>query len=101
MFLALLKFACWEAALFSAAIALVGGLGRSAEERCLLILGVEVTLESSLAGLFSFTHTNSPAAYWIAAAVLAMRLRCRERGAFCHAPSAACTWCVRAGLWRW
>ncbi len=72
MFLALLEFTCWEAALFAAAIALVGGLGRSAEERCLLILAAELTLESSLAGLFSFTHTNSPAAYWIAAAILAI-----------------------------
>jgi hypothetical protein len=69
---ALLAFSCWEAVLFAAAIALVGTLGRSAEERCLLILGVEVTLESSLAGLFSFTRTNSPAAYWIAALLIAI-----------------------------
>ncbi len=55
---ALLAFACWEAVLFAAAIALVGTLGRSAEERCLLILGVEITLESSLAGLFSCSRAR-------------------------------------------
>lgn len=66
--LALLLFACWEAAMFAAAVAIVGRLGRSAEERCLLVLAVEVTLESSCAALFSFTGTNSRAAYWIAAA---------------------------------
>ena len=71
MLLALLQFTCWEAALFAAAIALAGELGRSAEERCLLILAIEVTLESSLAALFSFTGTNSAPAYWIAALVCA------------------------------
>ena len=69
MLFALLEFTCWEAALFAAAIALAGEVGRSAEERCLLILAIEVALESSLAALFSFTGTNSPAAYWIAGAV--------------------------------
>jgi hypothetical protein len=68
---ALLQFTFWEAALFLAAIAIAGELGRSAEERCLLILAIEVTLESSVAALFSFTGTNSPAAYWMAAAVCA------------------------------
>src|SRR5579883_2926158 len=71
MLAALLAFSCWQAVLFASAIALVGTLGRSAEERCLLILGVEITLESSVAGLFSFTRANSPAAYWIAAFLLA------------------------------
>lgn len=72
MLIALLRFACLEAALFAAAIALVGRLGKNAEERLLLILAVEVTLESSLAGLFSFTRTNSAAGYWIAAAACAI-----------------------------
>jgi hypothetical protein len=69
MFFALFEFTCWEAALFAAAIALVGRLGRSAEERCLLILGAELTLESSLAGLFSFARINSAGLYWLSAAL--------------------------------
>src|SRR5579863_6186506 len=71
MFLALLQFTCWEAALFAVSVVMVGSLGRSAEERCLLVLGVELTLESSFAALFSFSGTNSRASYWIAAALCA------------------------------
>src|SRR5581483_10587132 len=71
MALAVLEFLCWEAALFSAAVALARRLGRSAVERCLLALAIEVALESSIAGLFSFTGMNSRGAYWIAAAVCA------------------------------
>lgn len=69
MLIALLQFACLEAALFAAAIALTGRLGKNAEERCLLVLALEITLESSLAGLFSFTRTNSETGYWIAVCV--------------------------------
>ena len=63
-------FICWEALLFAAAIALAGRWGRSAEERLLLIVSLELTLESSLAALFSFSRHNSRAGYWIAAALI-------------------------------
>ncbi len=68
---ALLEFTCWEAALFAAAIVLAGKTGRRGAERWLLVLAIELTLESSLAALFSFTGINSRAAYWGAAAVCA------------------------------
>ncbi len=80
MLLALLEFVCFEAALFAAAAVLVGRMGRSGEERWLLILGVEVMLEASLAGLFSFTGTNSRASYWFAAILCASAaIMCRRR----------------------
>ncbi|HWC98517.1 MAG TPA: hypothetical protein VG456_17275 [Candidatus Sulfopaludibacter sp.] len=68
MALALLQFVCFQAALFAAATALVGRRPAA----LLLVLAVELTLESSLAALFSFTHANSPVAYWIAALVCAV-----------------------------
>ena len=70
---ATLRFALWEAALFAFAIRLARLLGWRVldVEGWLAALAIEVTLESSLAGLFSFTHTNSEAGYWIAAAVCA------------------------------
>jgi hypothetical protein len=71
---ATLRFACWQAALLPVSIALTGEFGvdrfRRAEEQLLAVLAVDVTLEASLAGLFSFLGINSQPAYWIAAAVL-------------------------------
>jgi hypothetical protein len=71
--LAILRFACWETALFAASIVVARALGwrgaRRVEEKILAVLGIEIVLESSFAALFSFTRTNSPSAYWIAAAL--------------------------------
>jgi hypothetical protein len=71
--LAVLRFACWETALFAASIVLARALGwggaRRVEEKILAVLGIEIVLESSFGALFSFTRTNSPAVYWIAAAL--------------------------------
>ncbi|MBZ5725057.1 MAG: hypothetical protein LAP87_08675 [Acidobacteriia bacterium] len=73
---ATLRFVCWEAALLAAAIWLAGAVGRKrarrAEEECLVVLGIQVALESSLAALFSFTGANWVGAYWGAAAVCAL-----------------------------
>ncbi len=72
--LAALRFAVWELALFAAAMRLARLLGwregQRPEERWLAILAIQLTLESSFAALFSFTGTNSPAAYWLVAAAL-------------------------------
>jgi hypothetical protein len=77
--LALARFAVWETALFAAAIRIAEWLGWRAdrrEERWLAVLAIEVTLEASLAGLFSFTRWNSPAVYWMSAALcLAISIR--------------------------
>ena len=62
---ALPLFILWEACLFAAALALAGRWGWVA------VLAAEVTIESSLAALFSFTHFNSPWSYWAAAALCA------------------------------
>ncbi len=71
--LAILRFACWETALFAASIAIARALGcrgaRRVEEKILAVLAIQIVLESSFAALFSFAGINSPAAYWIAAAV--------------------------------
>jgi hypothetical protein len=81
------RFAGWEAALFAASVSIARrlgfGRGRRPEEWLLAIVAVEVTLEASLAGLFSFLRINSGAAYWIAAlAALALGYRAlRQLGA--------------------
>jgi hypothetical protein len=64
-------FVCWEAALFAAAFAAARGLGFRDEEQWLAALAIEITLESSFAGAFSFARINSPALYWIAAGACA------------------------------
>jgi hypothetical protein len=72
IFSSILRFACWEAALFAASIRLARAASRRsrrAEEQWLLVLAIQVTLESSFAALVSFTRANSAAAYWIAAGV--------------------------------
>ena len=62
--LALARFVIWETALFAAAIRIAEWLGWRTgvrrEERWLAVLAIEVTLEASLAGLFSFARWNSP-----------------------------------------
>lgn len=73
--LAILRFACWEAVLFAASVLIAGLIGwrnnRPPAERCLAVLAIEVTLESSCAAIFSFAGLNSPPAYWIAACLVA------------------------------
>ncbi|HLK68470.1 MAG TPA: hypothetical protein VKU19_33790 [Bryobacteraceae bacterium] len=71
MLLAVARFACWEAALFWAALKLAGKWSTpiSAPQYWLTALAIQVTLESSIAAAFSYAHWNSQAAYWIAAAV--------------------------------
>ena len=75
IFLAVVRFACWETALFAAAMRLARLIGwredQPTEERWLAVLAIQVTLESSFAALFSFTRMNSATAYWITAAVCA------------------------------
>ena len=70
---AAVRFACWQAALFIASVPLARLCGfppfRRAEEHLLALLAIELTLEASLAGIFSFLGLNSPPAYWIAAAL--------------------------------
>jgi hypothetical protein len=72
--LAILRFAGWQAALFAASIPLARGLGfgrfRRSEEQFLAVLAIEVTLEASFAGLFSFLGITSRLAYWAAAVCL-------------------------------
>src|SRR5271157_691267 len=70
--IAILRFVCWETALFAASIAIARSLGcrgaRRVEEKILAVLAIQIVLESSFAALFSFTRTNSPSVYWMAAA---------------------------------
>src|SRR5579871_189892 len=69
---AVLRFAAWEAALFSAAITLarlVGWRDHPAGEFWLAVFAIEVTLESSIAAAFSFAGLNSQLGYWIAGAI--------------------------------
>ncbi|SPF38507.1 membrane hypothetical protein [Candidatus Sulfopaludibacter sp. SbA4] len=74
--LALARFVVWEAAMFAASIEIARRLGwrdgDRPEERWLAVLAIEVTLEATLAGLFSFTGWNSAAAYWVVAAVVVL-----------------------------
>lgn len=67
--LAILKFACWEAALFAASIRLARLIGwrRRTVEFWLAVLAIEVTLESSFAAMFSFAGMNSAVGYWAVA----------------------------------
>src|SRR5271157_5493917 len=73
IFVALARFVVWEAAMFAAGIALAWWLGwrdtHHPAEKWLAVLAIEITLEASLAGLFSFLGANSTIAYWIVAAV--------------------------------
>ena len=71
--LALARFVVWEAAMFAASVEIARRLGwrngDRPEERWLAVLAIELTLEASLAGLFSFAGWNSALAYWVVAAV--------------------------------
>ena len=70
MLMASLRFALWESACCAGVVA---GCGLEwSVEGLLLFLAAEITLESSLAAVFSFTGTNSVAAYWLAAGALAL-----------------------------
>ena len=75
IFCSILRFAAWEAALFAASIRLARAAGRRsrrAEQEWLLVLAIQIALESSFAALASFTRANSAAAYWIAAGACAL-----------------------------
>jgi hypothetical protein len=61
--LAILKFIFWEAATLAAAVWLVRKLDVAGAERWLLIVAAQVTIESSIAALFSFTGVNSAGLY--------------------------------------
>ena len=72
---AALLFAAWQAAIFAVSIPIARALGfaRSRiEEQVLAVIAIEITIEASLAGLFSFLGINSSAAYWVAAAAAAV-----------------------------
>jgi hypothetical protein len=72
--LALLRFIGWEAALLAASVRLARAIGwrLNAAEFWLGALAINITLESSVAAIFSFVGINSPAAYWMVAAVCAV-----------------------------
>ena len=86
---AVLLFAAWEASLFAAAIALAWWLGwrgeGDAETRWLAVLAIELTLESSLAAVFSFVRVNSPAAYWAVAGCAVLAALAGRRAFACRA----------------
>jgi hypothetical protein len=65
--LAILKFVAWEGALFGASIRLARLAGFKGEERWLAALAIEVTLESSVAAVFSFAGWNAAWVYWAVA----------------------------------
>ena len=72
MIMATVLFLCWEGALFAMAVQLARLIRpRTSAEFWLIALSIEVTLESSIAGAFSFAHLNSRPAYWMAAALCA------------------------------
>lgn len=77
--LAAVRFAGWEAAVLAASVALTRLLGfgrfRRAEEQLLAVLAIDVTLEASVAGLYSFLRINSQPAYWCAALAMAAGIR--------------------------
>ena len=82
--IAMMRFACWEAAVLAASVVLAGALGwrgaRPVEEKILAVLGIDVVLESSFAALFSFAGINCRASYWIAAAACALGAAGTKRG---------------------
>jgi hypothetical protein len=69
---ATLQFAVWQFAFLAASIPLARALGfgrfRRAEEQLLAVLALDVTLEASCAGLFSFLGINGTTLYWAAVA---------------------------------
>ena len=71
--LAIVRFACWEAALLAASIRLARLIGwrddRRTAELWLAVLAIQLTLESSFAAIFSFAGVNSQPTYWVAAGV--------------------------------
>jgi hypothetical protein len=95
--LAALRFALWEAAFaaFSYYAARRAGWRGSTAEVWLGALAFDVALESSAAGLLSFTGANSETAYWCAAAAAALGAWWLRRRA--PEPVLAAT----PALWRW
>jgi len=88
-----IKFIVWEAALFAASMRvarLVGwGKDREAAEQWLAVVAIDVVMESSCAGLFSFLGWNSAAGYWVvglAAAASAVAGRRRPAQSWGPAP---------------
>src|SRR5262249_8445229 len=71
---ATLRFLCWELAAFAAAAWVVRKLDVVGVERWLLLLAVQVTIESSVAGFLSFLGWNSPAIYLVAGAIMLLGL---------------------------
>ncbi len=70
---ALAKFILWESALLAGSWRLAGMIGWGKDhdraERWLGVIAINVTLEASCAGLFSFLGWNSAIAYWAVAIV--------------------------------
>jgi len=65
VFFATLKFLFWEAAVLLAAMRLARAAGfRDGAGKWLGVLAIDVTVESSIAGLLSFAGWNSPILYW-------------------------------------
>jgi hypothetical protein len=68
--IAVLKFLAWEAAIFAVSVRLARLVAwESAAEEWLAIIGIEITLESSFACVFTFAKMNSLVAYWVVAIV--------------------------------
>ncbi len=70
---------------------------RGAAERWLMVLAINITLESSLAAILSFSGLNVTAAYWIVAGLCALSAL-RWRGASAAAPRDRWTWPAMAAL---
>jgi len=78
--LATAKFALWEAACAAFSFAAARAcLPASALESWLLFLSFEITVESTVAAVFSFSRSNSAPAYWLAAAALALAALAQRR----------------------
>ena len=69
IFLAMLQFVAWEAAVFVASVRLSRAFQA---DRWLAILAIDVCIEASVAQALSFAHLNSPASYWAVAIALAI-----------------------------
>jgi hypothetical protein len=66
---ATVRFAVFETAVYTAAARLARPFG---PDRWLALIAFDVAIESSVAGALSFAGLNSPAAYWLIAAALAI-----------------------------
>ena len=102
LLLALLRFTAWEAVLLAAAGRLAQAAGWGADdkppraERWLVVLGIQVALEATLATAFSLARLNSPAAYWIAAVVCAVGCLASGRAGAMRAAAGQPFWRHRA-----